>query len=135
MHGPLNLTITSFLLALITGCGEGKPKTIQEALADGMTVSVLNDTGTIRSGKATFMLEFRRAADHQLTDPGNVKAGITMPMEGMEPMVAPTSVASSKAPGRYDVTSDISMAGAWLLTVTFGNGQRVPIKLSVLERQ
>ena len=40
-----------------------------------------------------------------------------MGMAGMAPMMGDISVAASAVKGRYDVASDLSMAGTWRLAI------------------
>ncbi len=115
----------------LAGCGRsGELKPIQKQEAGDWEVSVLSATGDLKAGKGTFTLEFRKLADRQLTDPGNVRAGIAMPMGGMAPMIGSASVDPSGTPGRFRVTYDVSMAGTWNMSVTFGKDEETRFGLS-----
>lgn len=78
-------------------------------------VVVLSSTGTLRSGRNEFTIEFR-AASGALIDVGTVRVGANMTMPGMvmpgNAQVQPTGVA-----GRYAVTAEFGMAGAWPITI------------------
>ena len=78
-------------------------------------VIVLSPTGTLRTGRNTFTIEFRDASA-ALVDVGAVRVGANMAMPGMvmsgNAQVQPTGVA-----GRYAVTAEFGMAGAWPITI------------------
>src|SRR5260370_28339071 len=43
--------------------------------------------------------------------------------KGAGPMLANTKATPSSTPGRYDVTTDLAMAGPWKFMVTFSGGE------------
>jgi hypothetical protein len=79
-------------------------------------VVLLSPTGAVRHGKDSFVVEFRSASDGALIDVGAVKAGATMPMGGT-PMLGSIDIKKSDVPGRYEATSDLSMAGTWRINL------------------
>ena len=58
-------------------------------------------------------MEFRRG--DTLVDVGTVKAGATMPMAGMAPMLGSVFLEKGDMPGRYKAETDLSMSGGWQL--------------------
>ena len=66
-------------------------------------------------GKDALTIEFRRASGGDLVDVGTVKAGATMPMAGMAPMLGSIFVEPTGTPGRYTADTELSMAGGWQL--------------------
>ncbi len=104
-------------------------KPIQQQKAGDYTVTVLNETGTLKTGQSKFFLEFRKA-DNQLADVGEVRLNSLMPMPGMAPMSGGASATPSGTPGRYTVEANFQMAGEWNFTVNFGNNQRVKFTLN-----
>jgi hypothetical protein len=78
-----------------------------------LDVVLLSQGSGIKRGKDTIVVEFRSKSDGSLVDVGTVKASATMPMAGMAPMFGSLEVQPGHRPGRYTVTSDLSMAGEW----------------------
>ena len=80
-----------------------------------MDVVVLSPTGTLRSGRNTFTVEFRSPSGG-LVDVGRVRVAANMTMPGMamsgNAQVQPTGVA-----GRFTVTAEFGMAGAWPIRI------------------
>ena len=111
--------LLSMTVVVAPGCRNTEPapmKEVQRVRAGGLDVVVLSPTGTLQQGRATFALEFR-GADGQLIDAGTVSVNATMPMAGMAPMFGESTVASSTTTGRYEVSSDLNMAGNWRLGI------------------
>jgi hypothetical protein len=100
-------------------------KVIQQKKSGDFTVSLLNETGQLKMGANTLVLEFRTAADDRLADVGEVQINSTMPMPGMSDMIGEVTVTPTGTPGRFTVTSGFSMLGGWNLKLVYGNGQRV----------
>ena len=119
------------LLTLIYGCANSSEfKTVHTEQAGEYTVTVLSETGSIKNGASDFVLEFRKTADNQPVDVGPVDVAPVMEMPGMGPMIGSTTITPGDAPGRYNVKSNLSMAGLWKFNVKFGNGQSVRINLT-----
>jgi hypothetical protein len=152
MHTKIVLAVFMTATSLITACGPSETpsqtpgpaatpapatppaattglKQIQQQRTGDYVVAVLNDTGDLKQGTNNLTLEFRKATDNQLADVGNVQVQSTMEMKGMSPMMAKTNVTPSGTPGRYNMTADLSMAGAWKTVVTFGGNQKVQFDL------
>ncbi len=129
------IAATLFVVAaglIFAACGGGDTsnlKQIEQQRAGDYVVTVLNDTGQLKQGKNKFVLEFRKAADNQLVDVGNVQLNSLMAMPGMSPMSGGASATPTGTPGRYNVESDFQMAGTWNFTVMFGNNQRAKFSL------
>jgi len=106
--------------ASVTGCrdaGQAPPlKELQRAHSGTLSVVLLSEAETLRRGKDSFVLEFR-GADGPLVDVGTVSLTATMTMPGMAPMFGDTAVKATATKGRYEVTSDLDMAGTWRITV------------------
>ena len=119
------------LLTLIYGCANSSElKTVHTEQAGEYTVTVLSETGSIKNGASDFVLEFRKTADNQPVDVGSVDVAPVMEMPGMGPMIGSTTISSGDGPGRYNVKSNLSMAGLWKFNVKFGDGQSVRINLT-----
>ena len=80
-----------------------------------LDVVVLSPSGTLRTGRNTFTVEFR-AQSGGLVDVGTVRVGATMTMPGMV-MPGNAQVQPTGVPGRFTVTAEFGMAGAWPITV------------------
>jgi hypothetical protein len=122
--------IGSILAALVlTACGRGAQavplKELQRAHSGSVDVVMLSDNDTLRQGKGLVVLEFRDGAG-KLVDVGMVTVNATMTMPGMAPMFGDNSVKPTDTKGRYEVATDLGMAGMWRFTVAWngpaGNG-------------
>lgn len=116
---------------LFSACRSGgELKTVQTQQAGEYTVTVLSETGSIKNGPSEFVLEFRKTADNQPVNVGSVEVAPVMDMPGMSPMMGSTTTTPSDTLGRYQVKSNLSMAGLWKFNVKFGSGQSVRINVS-----
>jgi hypothetical protein len=109
------------VLLLLTACGGGETsqlKELQRVKAGTMDIVLLAPGDSLKQGKGSFVLEFRDAGGN-LVDVGNVMVGASMPMPGMAPMFGESTVTPSATKGRYDVASDLAMAGTWRLQVAW----------------
>ncbi|MEW6734788.1 MAG: FixH family protein [Acidobacteriota bacterium] len=122
------------VMLALSACGRGSSdvsnlKPIEQQRVGEYTVAVLDETGQLKQGKESFVLEFRRAEDNQRVNVENVQASLSMPMSGMPTMMSETSVKPTDTPGLYKVDSNISMAGSWQLNVKFKEGQQARFTL------
>ena len=85
---------------------------VQTVRAGDLDVVLLSPTGTLRQGRNSFTIEFRRTGTNTLVDVGTVRASASMPMPGMV-MSGGLQVSATGVPGRYSVTGEFGMAGAW----------------------
>src|SRR5438128_5650157 len=142
MHGKTIVLATLFAATLLTlGCSSSAPSTqaptptapaatappatnlkqIQQQRSGDFVITLLNETGSLKQGANNLILEFRKG--DQLADPGNVEVKPMMEMKGMGPMLAKTQATPSGTPGRYNVQTDLAMAGPWKFMVTFSGGE------------
>jgi hypothetical protein len=103
------------------GCGgagdESNMTELQRLKSGTMDVVVLAPREGLKHGKGAFLIEFRSTANGSLVDAGNdVRASATMLMPGM-PMFGSIDVQRTEVAGRYRASSEISMAGAWRMTI------------------
>ncbi|MGH9345800.1 MAG: CusA/CzcA family heavy metal efflux RND transporter [Vicinamibacterales bacterium] len=84
--------------------------------AGDLDVVLLSPTGTLRQGRNTFTIEFRRSGTNELVDVGTVRASANMAMPGMI-MSSGLQVRPTAAPGRYAGTAEFGMAGAWPMAI------------------
>ena len=116
MHWGLLLA----LIATVSACGKAEEapalKEVQRVRAGALDVVLLSASGTLKRGKDSFVLEFR-GADGQLVDVGTVNVNATMAMAGMGPMLGQTTITTTSTKGRYEVASNLNMAGSWRFTV------------------
>jgi hypothetical protein len=115
--------IGSILTALLlSACGRGDPavplKELQRAHSGSVDVVMLSDSDALRQGKGLVVLEFRDGAG-TLVDVGTVTVNATMTMPGMAPMFGDNSVKPTDTKGRYEVATDLGMAGMWRFTVAW----------------
>jgi YtkA-like protein len=109
-----------YAVLLLTACGgeTSQLKELQRVKAGTMDIVLLAPGDSLKHGKGSFVLEFRDAGGN-LVDVGNVMVGASMPMPGMAPMFGESTVTPSATKGRYDVASDLGMAGTWRLQVAW----------------
>jgi Cu(I)/Ag(I) efflux system membrane protein CusA/SilA len=89
---------------------------VQTVRAGELDVVVLSATGTLRQGRNTFAIEFRRTGSDTLVDVGAVRASANMAMPGMV-MSSGLEVTPTGTPGRYAATAEFGMAGAWHMAI------------------
>ena len=111
----------SLLTALIltAACGS-KPAgsdqiELQRVHSGDLDVVLLSADGSLTHGKDAFTIEFRRG--DTLVDVGTVKAGASMVMAGMAPMLGSVFLERGDVPGRYKAETDLSMSGGWQLKI------------------
>jgi hypothetical protein len=95
-------------------------KQIEQKKSGDYVITLLNETGSLKQGANKLVLEFRR--EDQLTDPGNVQVKPMMEMKGLGPMMA-TATAIPNGTGRFEISTDLAMAGVWKVMVTFMGGE------------
>jgi len=121
-----SLTVQTLAVLLLIGCGcagETAPlKELQRLRSGNLDVVLLSAGNSLKQGKGTFVVEFHDAGG-SLVDVGTVTVGAAMPMPGMAPMFGDCMVTPTATKGRYDVSSDLGMAGTWRVQVTW-NGPR-----------
>jgi hypothetical protein len=109
------------VILLVAACGADQTaqlKELQRAKAGALNVVLLAPGDAIKQGKGSFVLEFRDAGGN-LVDVGMVTVGASMPMPGMAPMFGGSTVMPTEMRGRYEVASDLGMAGTWRLQITW----------------
>jgi YtkA-like len=112
----------TLVIVLAAACGgadrTAQLKELQRVKAGPMDIVLLAPGDAIKHGKGSFVLEFRGASG-SLVDVGTVMVGASMPMPGMAPMFGECSVMPSDTKGRYEVSSDLGMAGTWRLQIAW----------------
>jgi hypothetical protein len=102
------------MVAAVGVAAELKP--IKTQKANGVTVSVLSETGQWKPGKNGFVLEFTK--DKKPVDVGKVTLNTAMPMPGMAPMVAGATL-EPEGPGRYKGAISFPDGGDRQVTVSW----------------
>jgi len=115
----LVVILVTLLLAACGGSNQtAQLKELQRVKAGPMDILLLTLGDAIKQGKGDFVLEFRDSAG-SLVDVGMVMVGASMSMPGMAPMFGECMVTPSATKGRYDVSSDLGMAGTWRLQIAW----------------
>jgi hypothetical protein len=113
---PLALVV---VLAAAPACGRGDQAAtlteLQRIKSGALNIVLLSRRDALHRGKDTFVIEFR-TSDERLVDVGNVRASANMPMAGT-PMFGTVDVMPTAVAGRYEASSEFSMAGTWRLTI------------------
>ena len=109
-------------------------KELQRVKTGPLDIVLLASGDALKQGRGNFVLEFRDTGGN-LVDVGAVMVGASMPMAGMAPMFGDCMVTPSAAKGRYEVESNLGMAGTWRLEIAWngpaGKGSTV-VRGSVL---
>jgi hypothetical protein len=114
----LAATLVIVLVAACSGADSAPLKELQRVKAGMLNVMLLAPGDALKHGKGRFVLEFQDA-DGNLVDVGTVMVGASMPMAGMAPMFGECLVTPSPTKGRYEVVSDLGMAGTWRLQIAW----------------
>ncbi|MEO8257869.1 MAG: CusA/CzcA family heavy metal efflux RND transporter [Acidobacteriota bacterium] len=130
-HGGRRILITTVLLsavaaALFVGWRLSRPGAsdagaapaggrVVAARSGDLDIVVLSPTGTLKTGRNTFTIEFR-ALSGALVDVGTVRVNANMTMPGMV-MSGNVQARPSGVPGRFTATAEFGMAGSWPITV------------------
>jgi hypothetical protein len=112
------IVVVCALVVLACGSASAPVKELQRAKAGKLSVVLLSSGESIKQGKSTFVVEFRDEAG-TLIDAGTVNVNAMMPMAGMAPMIGDCTVTPTSTKGRYDVASDLNMAGTWRLQIAW----------------
>ena len=115
-------SVVLLVIVLVAACGGGDStiqlKELQHVKAGALNVVLLAPGDALNRGKGSFVLEFRDG-DGNLVDVGNVTVGASMPMPGMAPMFGECLATPSPTKGRYEVVTDLGMAGTWRLQIAW----------------
>ena len=107
------------LVKLIVACSrppESSLKELQKAQVGDLEVVLLSPSASLPQGQGFALLEFRDGHG-MLVDVGIVRMSATMPMPGAATMSGSSELKPTPAPGRYEVATDLSMAGAWYFQI------------------
>jgi hypothetical protein len=89
---------------------------VQTVHSGDLDIVLLARNGTLRQGRNSFTIEFRRTGSATLVDVGTVRASANMRMPGMV-MSSGLQVTPTGVPGRYAATAEFGMAGAWPMSI------------------
>jgi YtkA-like protein len=118
----MRLSAVILVALLVAACSSSSDrasfKELQRVKAGPMDILLFAPGEALKQGKGNFVLEFRDAGGN-LLDVGTVMVGASMPMPGMAPMFGECMVMPSDTKGRYEVSSDLGMAGTWRLQIAW----------------
>jgi hypothetical protein len=106
-------------IALVTACSsapQGSMRELGRATAGAFDVVLLAPSDSLERGKSFAILEFHDSSG-SLVNVGRVTVRATMAHPGAEPMVGGSDVKPTPAPGRYEIATDLTMAGTWDLAI------------------
>jgi len=113
------LILTAAAWRVTRGRGTSGPSSgdavVQTVTAGELAIVLRSPTGSLRSGRNAFTIEFRSAAG-ALVDVGTVRATANMSMPGMV-MSGNMQVTPATEPGRYGATAEFGMAGSWQMSI------------------
>ena len=92
--------------------GDGVVQTVRSG---DIAIALRSPTGSLRTGRNTFTIEFRSSSG-ELLDVGTVRVSGNMAMPGMV-MPGNVRVQPAGTPGRYAATAEFGMAGSWPLSI------------------
>jgi Cu(I)/Ag(I) efflux system membrane protein CusA/SilA len=101
--------------ATLVGPTAAGGRVVQTVRSGDLDIVVLSPTGTLRSGRNTFTIEFRSSSG-VLVDVGTLRVNANMTMPGMV-MPGNVQVEPSGVAGRFTATAEFGMAGSWPITV------------------
>lgn len=114
----VGLAAVTWWVARGSGSESGSPSNVgvvQTVESGDLSIVLLSPTGTLRTGRNTFTIEFRSASG-ALVDVGTVSATANMSMPGMV-MSGNLQVIPTDEKGRYAATAEFGMAGSWQMSV------------------
>jgi YtkA-like protein len=118
----MRLSVMFVLMLLLAACGDSgqtaQLKELRRVKAGPLNVVLLAPGDALKQGKGSFVLEFRDASGG-LVDVGAVMVGASMVMPGMAPMLGECTVMPGVTKGRYEVSSNLGMAGTWRLQIAW----------------
>ena len=131
----IGFTILFSLIILAVACSSGvlsdkQGITIKSApIGNGLTVTLSNDTGKLKSGEQEFMLAFTDASG-KLVDVGSVGLNNRMNAMGSMPVMNDgATFTATSTPGLYKGKINIQMAGEWQAQISYegaaGSGKTV----------
>lgn len=129
----IGLTILFSLIILAAACGatsDSQGKVIKSApIGNGLTVTLSNDTGKLKSGQQKFMVAFTDASG-KLVDVGSVGLNYNMSAMGSMPVMNDgATFTATSTPGLYRGKANIQMAGEWQAQISYegpaGSGKAV----------
>ena len=106
-------------IALATACSsapQGSMRELSRTSAGAVDLVLLAPSDSLERGKSFAILEFHDSSG-SLVDVGRVSVRATMPHPGSEPMTGGSDVKPTPAPGRYEIATDLTMAGTWDLAI------------------
>ena len=95
-----------------TAAGRGIVQTVRSG---DIAIVLRSPTGSLRTGRNSFTIEFRSPSG-ELLDVGTVRVAANMAMPGMV-MPGNVEVQSTGVPGRYSATAEFGMAGSWPISI------------------
>jgi YtkA-like protein len=118
----MRLLPATLVIILVAACGgadsTAQLKELQRVKAGPLDVVLLAPGEALKQGQGNFVLEFRDAGG-SLVDVGSVMVRASMAMPGMSPMFGECMVMPSATKGRYEVSSNLGMAGTWRLQIAW----------------
>ncbi|MDA0267723.1 MAG: FixH family protein [Cyanobacteria bacterium] len=138
----LSLVATSIF---VTGCGtsgsdpvassDTAPEATADATPDAMEgmkgmdatsgnveFTLLSPAGSAPMGDAELTLAVTDSATGEPITTDNLAVDITMPMDGMDPMLTEVEVSPGSEPGQYTVATYFSMEGMWAINAVVEDG-------------
>jgi hypothetical protein len=113
------MAATVAAMALVTACSsppQGTMRELSRTSAGAVDLVLLAPSDSIDQGKSFAILEFHDSSG-SLVDVGRVTVRATMAHPGAEPMAGGSEVKPTPAPGRYEIATDLTMAGTWDLAI------------------
>ena len=117
----MRVVVAIAVACLLASCGNGDSaqlREVQRAKSGELNIVLLSPGDSLKQGKGNAVLEFRDARG-ALVDVGTVTVGASMPMAGMAPMFGDCSVMPTTMKGRYDVATNLTMAGTWRFAIAW----------------
>ena len=90
----------------------------ETAAEEGVAIALISpEAASVPMGDAVLVLQVADAATNEPLEVENLAVDLSMPMDGMDPMTTMALVEAGESPGQYKVTTNLGMAGLWIMTV------------------
>lgn len=131
--GSMTLMITIIMFMSLTAtCGSGK-KRIKSSSLDGVTVTIYNSNGYLKSGSNNFELEFKKG--NKSFDAGKVIMYLEMQAMGDMPYMRVSVNISSLGNGLYSGSFKVNMGGSWSNVIIYKDGEKKTMEFMISVRK
>ncbi len=107
-----------------TEATEAPEKEDMEVSEGNVDFTLLNPEGAVPMGDAELTLAVQDSATGEPITTDSLVVDITMPMDGMDPMLTEVEVSPGSEPGQYTIATYFSMEGMWMMDASLEEGEQ-----------